>query len=175
MANELHQVTFDLSRAYLQQGQQRTVSFDLQRKQARLELSLTPAEGWPGKNEGERKIAHDKALQANPEWVTLDESLFQVHQELEKTNAMLAALQAEMDGYKWIIRNETNVVLGGASLYDLVHDAVLMQEQETLQTETQEAAENDPAEQAEEEEKQLIEEADSDGVDLPGASDDVLF
>ncbi len=76
-------------------------------------LALVPAEGWPGKNEGERKLSADRVFAA-------DKTCSDIHFALEERTIRLANVEAEIGGLEaerraleWEIRAKLVEALAG--------------------------------------------------------------
>jgi hypothetical protein len=122
MENQIIDNAQALAEALILLGDMKRSALNLEREMDKLEFSLTPAEGWPGKNDGERKHAHQLTLNHNQAYVELDDAAYRVKQETLRLTAIIEALQAQQEGFKWAIRNETNITLGGADILEIAAD-----------------------------------------------------
>ncbi len=69
------------------------------------ELALTPAEGWPGKNEAARETAMKMAFAADETLQKLNDVLAQVKEDQAKNEGEREAIEAERRAAEWDIRN----------------------------------------------------------------------
>jgi len=78
-------------------------------------IELTPETGWPGKNEGERRAAMEKAFSADAVLKDLLGIAEDCHKEIELVASDIAALEAERRGLEWSIRSQlvTHLSLAG--------------------------------------------------------------
>ncbi len=68
------------------------------------QLMLTPAEGWPGKNDSQRDTARDKALAADPELADMRQELSALRDKLAGSEGEIEALQAVASAERWAVR-----------------------------------------------------------------------
>ena len=67
-------------------------------------LALAPADGWPGKNEGERKLASEAAYAADETCLALVRTIREDEMQASVVQAQIQALEAERRGLEWEIR-----------------------------------------------------------------------
>lgn len=70
------------------------------------QVALIPAEGWPGKNEGERKTAQTKAYKSDDVCEKIEAQIARHKTEVSTTDAEIAGLEAERRALEWEIRGE---------------------------------------------------------------------
>ncbi len=68
------------------------------------ELALTPADGWPGKNEAARETAMKMAFSADETLNELNSNLFSVKREQATNEGEREAIEAERRAAEWQIR-----------------------------------------------------------------------
>lgn len=68
------------------------------------ELSLTPADGWPGKNEAARETAMRQAFAADAALQQLNDDLSHVKEDQSTNEGQREALEAERRAAEWQIR-----------------------------------------------------------------------
>lgn len=90
----------------------------------RIEIDITP-EKWPGANDAERKIAKDKAFAGNEELVGAANELTAIKTQLLMLDAQVEYLKDEFDAHQWTIRDNSNVLLGGASVFQQYMDEAI--------------------------------------------------
>ncbi len=69
------------------------------------ELALTPAEGWPGKNEAARETAMKMAFAADETLKELNDNLAMIKRDQSKNEGEREAIEAERRAAEWNIRN----------------------------------------------------------------------
>ncbi len=89
-----------------------------------LELKLTP-EKWTGANETERKLSKDRFFASVARWVKANKKVFDLQGQITKQEAQIEALKIEQDAFRWLIRDEANVILGGVSVFDVAMEKAL--------------------------------------------------
>ena len=67
-------------------------------------LALAPADGWPGKNEGERKLTAEAAYATDEVCLALAKMIREDELQLSIVQAQTQALEAERRGLEWEIR-----------------------------------------------------------------------
>jgi hypothetical protein len=67
-------------------------------------LTITPPDGWPGKNEAERKTARDKAIADDPACRVIIENLTVLRDDLARIEGEIAAAEALRRGAEWETR-----------------------------------------------------------------------
>lgn len=101
---------------------------DIQKYEDRIaarEIAITPFDGWPGKNEGERTVSKARACLIDEEMVLFHETL-RFHQNgLGHVQAEIDGLNADTSAIEFTIRDETNRVMGGRSVLDIVQDCAM--------------------------------------------------
>jgi hypothetical protein len=91
------------------------LKFELYKIQRQIEgdtVTITPADGWPGKNESERKVSMLKALAADPGIIRKKNYECEVMFELAKVEGEILALETERRAYEWGIREALVQKLG---------------------------------------------------------------
>lgn len=73
---------------------------------SRRELSITPVEGWEGKNTEQREVSKLRAFAADAELVELSAVAMQHKATLEQIEADIAGLEAERRALEWSIRQQ---------------------------------------------------------------------
>ncbi len=68
------------------------------------ELALTPADGWPGKNEAARETAMRQAFAADETLSNLNSDLFYLKRDQAVNEGEREAREAERRAYEWQIR-----------------------------------------------------------------------
>jgi len=102
-----------------------------------VEMILTPQDGWIGKNEGERTIAKMRVYTADPQHSQLNAILRGHQADLGKCLAEIEGLQADISALEFTIRDETNRVMGGKSILDVMQDCEMEQAQTEILSEDQ--------------------------------------
>lgn len=77
---------------------------ELEREIYLRELTLTPAEGWPGKNAEAREMEKAKALQGDENWSGLGNARRELRDEMTLLDGTIAGLEAERRGQEWEVR-----------------------------------------------------------------------
>lgn len=98
-------------------------------------LTITPAEGWPGKNAEERKLASERAAADNQTVIILRGIIREQENELTAIQAGIDGLEAERRALEWEIRaqlawavrgqqNEPGVPVDYSAFDDVSQDAL---------------------------------------------------
>lgn len=116
--NPMYQLGQDLALLLTLQGEKKRKIFTLEREKEKLEFDLTPKTGWEGKNESDRTIMRQLTFSNNGPWIANKLQLEEARAEQISVETDIASLQAEQDSFKWLIRNETNVIMGGRDWLD---------------------------------------------------------
>jgi len=85
------EVATDLKARYLKRAALKNQLAEVDYTIGQRKIILAPADGWPGKNDGERKLSEAKGL-------STDEPLLKAQAEYRQIEAALLVLQAEIDG-----------------------------------------------------------------------------
>jgi hypothetical protein len=120
-------------------------------------LTLVPVDGWPGKNEAERKIAADKAYNESPLILNFINSKEAMENKLASLRGELEQYEAERRGYEFAVRDAVAEGMGGFKQLEEVDAA---QDQAMTPEQVQELAPVDVMA------KQVIAESKKDFVDL---------
>lgn len=135
--NKLLDNASKLSTLFMSRAQLRADIQSSEDKIAARELTLTPVDGWIGKNEGERTTAKMRVFAADPGHCQLT-AILRGHQvDLGKCLAEIEGLQADTSALEFTIRDETNRVMGGKSILDVLQDGEVEQAQVEVLSETQ--------------------------------------
>lgn len=78
------------------------------------QMFMAPVEGWPGKNEEQRKIAAWKAFDADEVCITLKRSIRQSEIDMAELHGEIQSLEAERRDLEWAIRAAMTQALSGA-------------------------------------------------------------
>jgi len=120
--NKLMTNVSKLSTLFMSRAQLRAEIQADEDKIAARELVLTPTDGWIGKNEGERTTSKMRAFAADPDHCKLSAILRGFQVDLGKCLAEIEGLQADTSAVEFTIRDETNRVMGGKSILDVLQD-----------------------------------------------------
>jgi len=77
----------------------------------RVKLNLTPVEGWPGKNEEQRKTAAEKTFAENDELQAAQVKYNAAYKALVELEAKIAGMEAQRKAEEWTIRAQLVEVL----------------------------------------------------------------
>lgn len=91
---------------------------------------LCPSDGWPGKNEGERKISMEKVFMTEPTCMELNNQLKQVMEQIMNLSADYILLEAERRGYEFAVRDGMATAMGAfkqAEELDAMQDIVTLE------------------------------------------------
>jgi hypothetical protein len=91
----------------------RIITAKLQADMEARKLFLAPMEGWPGSNEGARKLSAETTFAADKVCISIREVMTTEITAMAENEAYLATLEAERRGYEWVITNR---------LIDALHD-----------------------------------------------------
>ena len=100
----LIQIADDLAARYETRAKTSLIQWQANRDIERIKLSLTPPDGWPGKNEEQRRTAAEKAYAEDD---TLQAALIQyntAYKALIELDAEIAGLEARRKALEWTIR-----------------------------------------------------------------------
>ena len=67
-------------------------------------LALVPEQGWPGKNEGERKLAEKSAVMSDEACQNIEKNIFGFREALVTLKSEVSALETERRALEWSIR-----------------------------------------------------------------------
>lgn len=67
-------------------------------------LALTPAEGWPGKNEEQRKTARELTVAADSFLQTIGKTQMEVSDKLARIDGEISGLQVQFQAERWEVR-----------------------------------------------------------------------
>lgn len=93
-----------LAGLYRQQAARQILAEGITRRLTDRTLALTPAEGWQGKNEGERKLAEQRTLAEDGYYQELTTQLAAYRDDLAMVVAEIQALEAERRALEWLVR-----------------------------------------------------------------------
>lgn len=127
--NKLIQNASKLSTLFMSRAQLRADIQSSEDKIAARELTITPVDGWIGKNEGERTTAKMRAFAADPGHCQLTAIMRGEQVDLGKVLAEIEGLQADTSAVEFTIRDETNRVMGGKSILDVLQDCEIEEDQ----------------------------------------------
>jgi len=108
---KLLEIAKTLSELYDTQAQTRLIQWQANQDIERIKLHLAPAEGWPGKNEEQRKTAAEKAYAENDELQAAMVKYNAAFRALTEIDARIAGLEAERKANEWTIRAQLVDVL----------------------------------------------------------------
>ena len=103
--NPLAKIAISLGELYRQRAELRIKDRHLGELEEKRVAAITPAEGWPGKNETERKCSMNTMLAADDELTTIKQHISDASDELERFGAEIHVLEAEKEAYQWTIRD----------------------------------------------------------------------
>jgi hypothetical protein len=109
----LFDIADSLSKLYYEKTAGQVRTWQMEQDAEALKLEITPAEGWPGKNEAERSIARDKAWAANENLQNLVDDLLQLKSELALIQTDIEAQEAQRRALEWNIRERLADALSG--------------------------------------------------------------
>ena len=87
------------------------------------QLTLTPPEGWPGKNEAQRDTARDNALYADDNYREFGQALSGIRDTLAEVEATISGVQETASAERWRIRELLATALMGRTQGEHVEDA----------------------------------------------------
>lgn len=123
MGNRALAIVEDLKALYADRAGLKNDLNDLKERGKGIEAALVPEGGWPGKNETERALAKTSAMLNDQQYRDCNLETLGTERSLLDVEAVIDGLRDEMRMLEMIVRDNTNVVLGGASVFDLMTDA----------------------------------------------------
>lgn len=139
--NRLIEIGKELGLSFAHRLQLNVQVEQLQRELEAEMLRITPAEGWPGKNEGERKLAAERAASDNALVGTLRGALAKNGAELAVVMTGIDSLDAERRALEWEIRAQLVIaLLGRGDGSDAFDDAADLRELEVMEQNLTEGA-----------------------------------
>jgi len=109
--DKLIEIAKTLSDLYDTQAKTRLIQWQAEQDINRLKLSLTPPDGWPGKNEEQRKTAAEKAFSENDELQAALVKYNAAYKALVELEAKIAGMEALRKAEEWSIRAQLIDVL----------------------------------------------------------------
>jgi hypothetical protein len=100
-----------LNAAYTKRAELSLKQWQLEHDLESRQLYLAPSEGWPGKNEAERKLAQAKTYQMDEACRKIEAQIAEVRQACAGIDASVSGLEAERRALEWEIRGELVKVL----------------------------------------------------------------
>jgi hypothetical protein len=80
------------------------------------QLALTPADGWPGKNEEQRRAAREQAWSSDPALGQIAAEVERLEPAVLRARAGIAALEDERRALEWQVRARLVAALEGAGV-----------------------------------------------------------
>ena len=102
--DNLTAIAKQLSGLYRERAALNLTEWQITRDIQSRELALTPADGWPGKNEGQRETAMRQAFAADGMLQQLNDDLLHVKEDQATNEGQREALEAERRAAEWQIR-----------------------------------------------------------------------
>ena len=102
--DNLTAIAKQLSGLYIERAALNLTEWQITRDIQARELALTPADGWPGKNEAARETAMRQAFYADEMLKELNDNLGMIKREQSENEGDREALEAERRAAEWGIR-----------------------------------------------------------------------
>lgn len=109
--DKLLEIATTLSELYDTQAKTRLIQWQAEQDINRLKLSMTPPDGWPGKNEEQRKTAAEKTFAENDELQAAQVKYNAAYKALVELEAKIAGMEAQRKAEEWTIRAQLVEVL----------------------------------------------------------------
>lgn len=121
--NQYFSTTAKLKALILGRVQVRKDLKDLETSIELIEKSLIPPDGkWPGTNDTDRKAAKELAYTNSQPLVTAKTSKQEKETSLAIMDAEIEVARLDLTAMEWSIRDQSNVALGGRSIFDELDD-----------------------------------------------------
>jgi len=105
-ATRLVEIGLTLGDLYKASAERRHQDWQCSQGNERRKVELTPAEGWPGKNDKERKAAEEKAYLEDEILQKGLADLAQIKVKLAQLEGEISALEAERRALEWGVRSQ---------------------------------------------------------------------
>lgn len=105
MSNQLLPIARQLADLYKVRAGAINTRRQLERDMELVKVDKSPADGWPGKNAEERKLAQEKAFLADQDITRIDNMIDDCLEELAEATGQIEALEAERRAIEWSIRD----------------------------------------------------------------------
>ncbi len=102
----LIEIATKLAQLYQQRAALSLSQWQQENDLAARQLYLVPSEGWPGKNEAERKITAAKAYGDDEACRKIEQQIAEAKINLAGVDAEIAGLEAERRALEWEIRDQ---------------------------------------------------------------------
>lgn len=104
MTRSLHEIAAELAEKRQIKAQTELLKWQAGKDMEARLIELTPPEGWPGKNDGQRAAAKAKALAADDAYMTASDQADMAAGALFELDAQIAALEDERRAAEWEVR-----------------------------------------------------------------------
>lgn len=104
MTRSLHEIAAELAEKRQIKAQTEMLKWQAGKDMEARLIELTPPEGWPGKNDGQRAAAKAKALAADDAYMTASDQADMATGALIELDAQITALEDERRAAEWEIR-----------------------------------------------------------------------
>jgi hypothetical protein len=104
--NRLIEISLELRQKYLAKADVQIGEWKLTQEDEAHKTFITPPDGWPGKNEEQRRVAAEKVFADDPALSGHKKELLNLRQKLITIDAEIQALDAERRALEWSIRND---------------------------------------------------------------------
>lgn len=108
---KLIEIAKTLSELYDTRAQTTLIQWQANQDIDQIKLNLTPAEGWPGKNEEQRRTAAEKVFAENDELQAAMVKYNVAYKALIELDAKIAGMEAQRKAEEWTIRAQLVDVL----------------------------------------------------------------
>jgi len=119
----LQECAATLTRLYLERKTLQVSSGHVQAALNLREMTLTPADGWPGSNPEKRKLAQDTALWVDADYQESGQTLSGIRDTLAEVEATIAGVQETASAERWRIRELLATALMARMQGERVEDA----------------------------------------------------
>jgi hypothetical protein len=108
---KLHAIAKEIGDLYTQRTGYSLLEWQAEQDIERRKVELAPADGWPGKNEEQRKLAAEKTFQADETYQKAWADARAARNALTQLEGKIAALEAERRALEWEIRAQLVIAL----------------------------------------------------------------
>ena len=119
----LQECSVTLARLFLERNNHQTNVDRIQSDLDTLELKLTPPDGWPGKNDGQRDTARGQTLLNNADYQEMTLAMSETRDAMAEVEATIAGVQETASAERWRIREAMAAALLARYHGERVEDA----------------------------------------------------